>query len=129
MISLEESIVIEHLARQGKSARAIARELDLDRKTVKKYLAGEEPGYHRTAPYPSRLEEHRTYVQQRLEQFPELSAERIRRELVDRGYQGSYRQVARLVQVVRPCTRQQAFVRYETEPGEYAQMEIGRAHV
>lgn len=125
MISLEVVMLIEHLAKQGKSARAIAREVGLHRKTVKKYLAGEEPGYHRTAPYPSILEEHRCYVEQRLQEFPELTADRIYRELKSQGYPGSYRQVARVVHCLRPNTPQQAFLRYETKPGECAQMDWG----
>lgn len=125
MISLEDKAVMKHLAQQGKSARALARELGMDRKTVKKYLQGGEPGYHRTEAYPSELEAYQSYVLDRLKRYPDMTADRIHRDLIPQGFTGSYRSVARLVQELRPQIQQEAFLRFETDPGEYAQMDWG----
>lgn len=47
MLTGEEVLEIRILHRQGKSIRAIARDLQVSRETVRKYLRepGREPGY------------------------------------------------------------------------------------
>lgn len=84
---------------QGLTKQATAQRLGLDRKTVAKYWDGptddpEKPRYkQRIKLTDSYLE----YIMERLDKFPELTAERIYREIKKQGYTGSKRTVRRCV--------------------------------
>ncbi len=58
MIRLEKIVMIHDLKRQGLSVSAIARQTGLDRKTVRKHLAGgvKAPVYKPRPPRPRELE-------------------------------------------------------------------------
>jgi transposase len=74
------------------------------------------------------------FIEQTLKQYPRLRATRLFEMLRDRGYQGSVRQVRRLVQNLRPISKE-AFLRLSVLSGEQAQADwasfgevrIGRA--
>ncbi len=129
-LTLEERLMIEYLRRQGYSIRRISRQLGISRITVKRYL--ENPGkekYCRIKPYTSKLDPHREYITNRLKDYPEITAEKLCREIKEKGFEGSYRTVAYYVDKNRPVKEQEIFLRYETEPGEQAQVdwsEFGR---
>ncbi|MFX9083294.1 helix-turn-helix domain-containing protein, partial [Acinetobacter baumannii] len=51
MLTLEQAVTIQILHQQGKSIKAISRELRVSRNTVRKYLRQKEtPQYRRTQP-------------------------------------------------------------------------------
>ncbi|MDI6841157.1 MAG: IS21 family transposase [bacterium] len=118
--------MIRHLYREeGWSKRQIARELGIDRKTVRRYLKKDGmPNYHRRAKYPSILDSYDEYIRGRLKNYPKITAEKIYRELAGKGFKGSYRIVAYWVSKLRE-KEPHAFLRYETKPGEYAQVDWG----
>ena len=60
------------------------------------------------------------FIEQTLKQHPHLRATRLFEMLRDRGYQGSVRQVRRMVEKVRPVARE-AFLRLSVLPGEQGQ--------
>lgn len=60
----------------------------------------------------------------RLEEYPELSAYRLNKEILRRGYQGSERTVRRYVQSIRPQQHRE-YKPYKTLPGEQAQVDWG----
>ncbi len=126
----EKRLMIEYLKQQGYSIRRIARELGINRKTVRSYLENpQRQRYCRQAPYVSQLDGYRDYLRGRLHDYPDISAEKLYREIRDKGYQGSYRMVAYHVGRNRPMKEQKVFLRYETAPGEEAQAdwaEFGR---
>src|SRR5262249_24683911 len=74
------------------------------------------------------------FIEQTLKQHPRLRATRLFEMLRDRGYQGSLRQLRRVVRRLRPVSRE-AFLRLSVFPGEQAQADwahfgqvtIGRA--
>ena len=78
--------------RQGKSIRAIAKELEISRETVRKYLRSPDlqPRYERRASRPSKLDAFKDYARQRLAdtQPHRLPATVLLRELRERGYDG-----------------------------------------
>lgn len=95
---------IVRLKEEGLSQRAVSRRLGISRTTVSKYWNGTTekligPRYSRR---PQLIDPYRDYIMARLEEYPELSAYRLNKEILKRGYQGSERTVRRYVQSVRP---------------------------
>jgi len=118
---------IMRLKEQGLSRRAVARRLGLSRATVSKYWDVTPTGLTPPTGYKRRAQlgaAYRDYITGRLEEYPELSACRLYKELVKRGYQGSERSVRRQVRAIRP-SKQRAYKPYETLPGEQAQVDWG----
>jgi len=126
MINPEEWMTIKTLHKKGLSARQIARTLGVSRNTVKRKLQEEHPShYSRTEPYVSVVDEHKDYLQGRLEEYPSLTADRLYRELQEQGFSGSYETVARYVKKHLRRQEVQAYNRYETGPGVEAQVDWG----
>lgn len=115
---------IREMRLRGKSKKAIARELDLDIKTVRKWSNEEWKPQHRRA----REEELKAYEEVIAKRFPEVgyNAQVLYRELQEAGYEGSVRSVRRYVEGQREAARPElATVRFETGPGEQAQVDWG----
>jgi transposase len=114
------------LAGQQHSIRAIARELDLSRNTVRKYLrAPGVPRYTPRPPRPSKLDAYRDHIRQRLAAGVE-NAVVLLRELRGQGYTGSYTILKSYLQPFRLRRAVTATMRFETKPGEQAQVDFGR---
>lgn len=90
MLSLEEDVRAQALRQQGWSISAIARQLGVDRKTVRAYLSGErEPGRRRRT-LPALIEPFLEYCRVRLVDDPHLWASTLLEELTELGFTGSY---------------------------------------
>ena len=131
MVTFGEFIMILELHRQGLKVAAIARQLGVDRKTVRKYISRglEPPAY---GPRPRRqksTDPFLPYLCERLRAFPGLTAVRLWRELRERGYAGGYTAVKRAVRDIRPDPITPFEVRFETPPGEQAQVDLARFEV
>jgi transposase len=113
---------IQNLSEEGMSSAAIARRLGLDRDTVRKWRAKSPPGAI-TRTRARSLDDYREYVDKRLAKYPELSARVVHRELRGRGYKGSYDRVKVLCRELRADRPVQATARFETGPGEQAQVD------
>ena len=100
--------MILELHRQGDSISAIARRVELDRKTVGRYIArGLEPrNYGPRQPRISQLRAFEPYLRQRLGAFPQLTGRRLHRELRDLGYTGGYTILTELLREIRPSEDQ-----------------------
>ena len=131
MITLGELVMILDLHRQGLSISQIARRLDIDRKTVRAYLAKglEPPAYKKRAPSPGVVEGFSPYLRERLAAYPGLTAVRLWREITERGFVGGYSTVRDHVRDLRPPRRSGFEVRFETPPGEQAQVDFARFEV
>ena len=92
MLKTGELFVILDLHRQGLSVSAIARQLELDRKTVGKYIARglEPPVYGPRAPRPTKIEPFLPFLRDRIRAYPELTGIRLLREVRALGYSGGY---------------------------------------
>ena len=90
MVGLREIVMILELQRRGLGISAIARQTGLDRKTVRKYLKRglEAPVYGPREPGDRLTDRFRSYLAERLEAFPGLSARRLHREIKAMGYRG-----------------------------------------
>ncbi len=107
---------------------AIARKLGIDGKTVRAYVKKglEPPAYKKRAAAPGVVEPYVACLRERLAAFPALTAVRLCREIKDRGSGGRYSVVRDRIRVLRP-SRQNGFeVRFETAPGEQAQVDFAQ---
>ena len=131
MIKLRELIVILDLHKEGLSVSAIAERTGLDRKTVRKYIARgvEPPQYGPRAPRPRIMAPYEAYVRERLAAFPELSIPRLLREIRERGYSGGHTMLGEFVREVRPLAVPGFEVRFETKPGQQAQVDFAHFKV
>jgi transposase len=125
MTGVWEIVNIQKCREAGLSKTATAQRLALDRGTVAKYwdvvdALKEAPTYQRT----SKIEPYKEYITERLEKWPELSAERIFQEIKKQGYKGSARTVRRYLSKLRPKSHRE-YKPYETLPAEQAQVDWG----
>jgi transposase len=123
MLRLEDFMEIQKLHHDGLSVSEIARQLDVDRKTVRKYLRQAPRDYERK-PKSWKLDPWRPYLRERWEQGVH-NASRLFLEMQKRGYGGCLTQVKKVVRPWRSEGQERAFVRFETAPGEQAQMDWG----
>jgi transposase len=125
VLRLEQQAAIRQMWIDKVSISAIARELALDRKTVRSLLQRGPPGErHPRAEVPSRLDPFKPYLQARLAQHP-LSSVRLLEEIRGQGYAGSYDLVKRFVRPLRRAKEIAAVIRFETAPGQQAQVDFG----
>ena len=78
--------------------------------------------YNARPPIPTKLEQYRALIDARLAEFPRLSGTRLLAECRAAGYTGGVTQLRAYVQRLRPAPTA-AIVRFETEPGEQAQID------
>ena len=97
MIKLGELIMILDLHRQGLSVSAIARQIGVDRKTVRTYIAKglEPPAYKKRPPKEGLVAPFEPYLRDRMAAYPGLTARRLFREIRERGFAGGYSVVTR----------------------------------
>ena len=110
---------------QGHSAREIARELGLARNTVLRYLKSPEA----IKPQPralrgSKLDPYTDHIDRRISEGLE-NCRVLMREIRTLGYEGGYTTVADYVRPRRRVRQPQATLRFETDPGEQAQVDWG----
>ncbi|WP_030538492.1 IS21 family transposase [Sphingobium sp. DC-2] len=132
MKKLGDLIMILDLHRQGLKVAAIARQVGIDRKTVRKYIARgiEVPTYGPRQPRDRLLDPWMDYLRARLDAYPGLSARRLLREICERGYTGGYSTVRDTVRALRPAGGGSPFaVRFETPPGQQAQVDFAQFRV
>jgi transposase len=131
VIQLGELVMILDLHRQGLSVSAIARRVGIDRKTVRKYIERglEPPSYGPRQPRARQLEPFEAYLRQRVAAYPGLTASRLMREIREHGYVGGYSAVTDFLREVRPSPVPPFEVRFETPPGEQAQVDFAQFQV
>lgn len=119
---------IRQLRSRGMAKKAIARELGLDIKTVRKWLSREWSPQKRG----ERAEILAPYVETIRKRFAETgyNAVVMHRELREAGSEASYVSVQRFVRPLRAAAQpEQASVRFETPPGGQAQVDWGQTGV
>ena len=123
MLRLEDFMEIQKLHHDGLSVSEIARLMDIDRKTARKYLKEAPRAYQRKAKV-WKIDGWRAYLRERWEQGVH-NASRLFLEIQKRGYEGCLTQVKKVMREWRSEGQERAFVRFETAPGEQAQMDWG----
>jgi transposase len=128
MIQWEGWMEIKELRSQGHSIRAIAKMTGHSRNTVRKVLQQKKPEPFHKPDRTSKLDDFKEYAHKRYEECA-LSAIRIVEEIRTMGYSGSVQTVRRYLQSLRPNRKalQKMTLRFETPPGEQAQVDWGYA--
>lgn len=107
------------------SKAAIAERLRIHRKTVRRALAsrsGPPPDGRAPACAPGKVDAYDGYLRRRLQEYPELSAAKLLKEIRRMGYPGGYTILKEHLRTLRP-EKPKAFLRIETQPGEFAQVD------
>jgi transposase len=131
VINKERWEQMSQMAAAGQSISAIARALDLDRKTVRRWLREQQwAPYRRQPAVTTLLAPHQAWLKERAPQV-HYSARILFQELRQHGYQGSYDTVK---VAVRPLRAEATLAdltqcRYETAPGQQAQIDWGEARL
>jgi len=114
------------LAGGGQSIRGIARSLGISRNTVRKYLRSPQVPTPRPRPgRVSKLDPYKPYIRQRLAEGVDNCVVLLR-EIRARGYAGGHSILKEFVKPYRLPQTPRATMRYETDPGEQAQVDFGR---
>ena len=126
MLEWEESMLIKIMYQQGKSKKAIARELGISINTVRKYIAVQaKPVYKQRIVKPSKLGPYREYIKQRISQAHPawLPATVIFSEIKSQGYSGGISMLRQYMLTLKPEVKERPLQRFETEPGKQMQVD------
>lgn len=116
---------IKLMRSQGLSIREISRRTGRDRKTIAKYLQCQElPKYKPRPPRPSKLDPYKDYLRARMAEGV-FNANRLFNEIKSLGYSGGKTILKDFLKPFRPLQKAQAVSRFETKPGEQAQVDFG----
>ncbi len=123
MILPEEVMDIKSLRKQGYSVRAIARITGLHRDTVDKYLKEGNLPIYKKINRQSKLDTFKLLIEGWLKQ-ENYQARRIHELLICEGFKGLYDVVQRHVKTIKEKRDRAAYVRFETMPGQQAQVDF-----
>ena len=124
----------EALSGRGVSKAELSRRFGVSRRTIHAWIeAGEldrdpSSGEARYSPRPRRphkLDAYKGIVDERLAEFPLLTAQRLFDEVRAAGYEGGYSRVRDYVREARPREPAEPAVRFETPPGRQGQVDFG----
>ncbi len=129
----DEVIEIKRRIKEGRKVSEVARELGIDRKTVRKYrdLTVEEIAvYRRQSKRRSRKVDHyKDWIGHRVKMMAEdgvINAQAIYEELKKLGYEGSARSLRRYVSRLGvKAQKRRTFEPFETPPGQQGMVDLG----
>jgi transposase len=123
MLKAETRFMIRDLYRQGVTISDIARTTGHDRKTIRAALKGPVslPPQQRKG-RAHKLDPFVPYLEKRLVEGV-FNSKKLLDEIRKQGYQGGWSQLRAFVHPYREARQREATVRFETEPGEQAQVD------
>jgi DNA replication protein DnaC/transposase len=113
---------VRAMAADGKSQREIAARLGINRRTVRRMLASEDPPRYRRAPQGSKVDPFEPVIRRVLEEWPEIKAPRMTEILREHGYEGSVDLVKRRLRRLR-APRERPARRTGYRPGQVLQLD------
>lgn len=130
MLTCADFMDLHLLKREGHSIRALARLTGFSRNTVRRLLRAGGPPQFRAPERASQLDPYKAHLTQRYREHG-LSAVRLLAEIQPMGYTGSIDVVRRFLHTLKSehHARGRLTVRFETAPGEQAQVDWQHAGV
>jgi len=126
MIGRRTILEIYQLKEQGFTVRSIARQLQINRETVSKYLAEPSPGKTKQPLGKSKLDPYKDMIDKLIEQCPDVKAPVVLQRLRDKGFDGEITIVRDMLRQLRGRQKNRhAYIRFESEPGEQLQVDWG----
>ena len=118
-----EILRLKHL---GWSDRKIAQHLRIDRITVKKYWHNPNRQFKKPKRRSLKLDPYLHLIDQWLDQDPQVKATVVLQHLRNKGFTGQITIVRDLLRKIRaPQKQRQAYIRFESEPGQQMQIDWG----
>lgn len=128
MLNQDVFVKIQVLDHQGKSIKAIAREIGVSRNTVRKYLRkpDELPAYKQRKARTTKLSDYEAYLKKRVEQAkPEwIPAVVLLQEIQEQGYSGKLTQLRQFLAPLKEKRPEDPVVRFETPAGKQMQVDF-----
>lgn len=123
MLRVEERFMIRDLHRQGITISEIARRTGRDRKTVRKVVKNPlQPAPKARKRRERKIDPYTSYLKERMAEGV-FNAHKLYQEILDLGYAGKESMVRAYVSPFRPAHQDKATVRFETQPGQQAQVD------
>lgn len=123
MIDYEQFCLIRQYRQEGLKAGQIATKLNLDARTVGKWMKTESFQPRLPGMPVSKLDPYKEDIIRMLERHP-YSAQQLFQKITDQGFTGGYTIVKDYVRKIRP-KRQKPFLKLFFAPGECAQVDWG----
>lgn len=123
MITRGDFFMIKDLYKKGMSISDIARELGVDRKTVRKYIQQDSPPIRQKRKKKSKLDPFKEYLHKRMLEDKVFNGERLLDEIRQMGYTGGKTILKDYIKPFRDTAKKKYTVRYETLPGEQMQVD------
>jgi transposase len=133
MYSRETRVLLRHYLEQGVGKTELAKRFGVSRRTVyhwietaqlERDLDDEAVSYKPRPPVARKLDPYRGIIQERLQTYPRLTAQRVFAEIRSAGYDGGYTQLKQYVRQIRPRTIEDAVQRFETPAGFQGQVDF-----
>ncbi len=125
MIDKRTVFEIHRLKDMGFSARQIARSLNLDRDTVKKYVHDPDTKSNPRSERPSKLDPFRELIKDMIAQYPKVKAPVVLRQIQDKGFNGEITIIRDYLRHLKEGSFQEPFIRFESLPGKQMQIDWG----
>ena len=127
MIDRKTVFDIHRLKNAGYSARQIAREMHLGRDTVRKYIENPEITIVQIRPKPSKLDGYYDLIDSLLAEYPLIQGPVVLQRIQDKGFDGRITIVRDYLKKQREkaIKNRQAFIRFESAPGQQMQIDWG----
>jgi transposase len=125
MIDKRMVFEIHRLKSMGFSIRQIARTLGLDRGTVNKYWKTPDITCKQRPGRTSKLDSFRGVIKDAVKQYPKVNAPVILNMIRDKGFDGEITIVRDYLRHLRGSRKRQAFIRFESRPGQQMQIDWG----
>lgn len=125
MIDQRTIFEIHRLSNEGLSIRVIANRVNLNRKTVTRYLNDPNPK-RPIIKRPSKLDPFKEEISEMLQTDPKASAMVILQRIADLGFDGEITILRDYLRKVRGRSKKrQPFIRFESPPGQQCQIDWG----
>ena len=126
MINRRTVFEIHQLQAKGYSCRSIARQLQISRESVAKYLADPVLVTRTRKKKSSKLDPYRELIEDMIKECPDVKAPVVLQRIREKGFSGEITIVRDLLRKLRgKAKNRQPFIRFESQPGEQVQVDWG----